>query len=214
MTNRQRLRLIIVLGVLASPDGVAAQGTAIGVKGGANLANVTFDLAVGSGGHTGVIGGGFVTFVGSGPVAFQMEVLYAQRGFSVGGSPETSSVAAFSYIDFPLLVKVPLLKSTGRIQPSLLAGAFFGFELSCTTAGRIAELEGDDDCDALLRGRGETDAGLVLGGSVDFGISHRLFLVLDGRYNLGLLNLNWETQSDSVRSRAWSLMGGLGLLLG
>lgn len=91
---------------------------------------------------------------------------------------------------------------------------FVGFEVGCSISGDIVGLDENGGCDALLEGRGESDAGLVFGAGVDVGLADRFFLTLDGRYNLGLLNLRWEQSGDTVRSRVWSFMGGIGVLLG
>jgi len=54
----------------------------------------------------------------------------------------------------------------------------------------------------------------VFGGSIDYGLARRYFLTLDARYNQGLLNLNWNEETDNVRSRVWAVSGGIGILLG
>lgn len=188
---------------------------AVGVRGGVNLADVTSNQ-FGFGGvshRTGAVGGAFLAVAGPATIGFQTEVLYAQKGFSalVQGGTATANIA---YIDVPILVKVRLVGQQHRIRPSLFGGWFLGFEVSCSLGGNLEGIGGDGDCDALLQRRGRLDGGFVIGAGAEVGLVDRTFLVFDGRYGAGQLNLNWQEADDRVLSQVWSFTAGAGVLLG
>jgi hypothetical protein len=100
------------------------------------------------------------------------------------------------------------------VRPAVFGGLFLAFETGCSLSGQLAGLGGTSDCEALVGGRGEMDGGFVVGAGLDYGLRDRLFLLLDARYSYGILNIDWQEESDKVSSRVWSFMVGAGLLLG
>ena len=204
---------LITASLLASPGGIAGQ-VSVGVKGGRTYAGASFDDSFRSEARAGGIGGGFVSIPATDRLSVQIEVLYTRKGFSTIGFLEEGAAARIPYLDFPVLLKLRLTESRGRVRPSLLAGPFWGTELACTTQGGIVDTEGSDSCDGRFRRRGTADVGFVFGGTVDVGVSDRLFLLVDGRYHLGLRNLHYDPESEGAQSRAWSVMGGVGIQLG
>lgn len=213
MNAAQWLPALITAGLIVSPGGIAGQ-ISVGAKGGGTFANASFDDSFRSEARAGAIGGGFVTFPVGSRGSVQLEALYTQKGFSTVGFLVEGAAARISYMDIPILLKLRLTESLGRVRPSVMAGPFWGFELSCRTQGKIVETEGSDSCDGRFRRRGTADVGLIFGGNVDFVVADRLFFVIDGRYQHGLRNLHYDPESDGARSRAWSVMGGLGIQLG
>lgn len=213
MRCRFRLVALALASFVWMGEGLHGQGIAIGAKGGVNFADVSSDEfgLGGAGGRTGLVGGGFFQATGSGGLGFQTELLYSQKGLSAlvtGGT----AVAELDYVEIPLLLRYRLVDQSQKVRPSLLGGWFVAFEASCGLSG--AGVEGSTDCENLLGARGNVDGGFVFGASVDIGFRGRYFFVLDGRYNLGVMNLDWEEADDRVSSRAWSFTGGVGVLLG
>ena len=188
---------------------------AIGLKGGANLSDVSSSqFEFGRAGQRRAFSGGvFLTLSGPKQIAFQPEFLYSQKGISILGQGG-SAVAEVDYVSIPLLIRYSLSEEAGKIRPSVFGGGFLAFEAKCFVSGDISTLDEDEGCQAVLERRGKMDAGLVIGAAVDIGLADRFFLTFDGRYDWGLLNLHWEGQGDRVQSRAWSFMGGVGVLLG
>ncbi len=200
--------------MLIATSGIEAQ-VAVGLRSGLNFANVSSsEFAFGrSSGRTAFTGGAFLTVAGSGSLAFQTELLYSQKGISILGEGG-SAVANIDYVEVPVLLRLRLSDEANRLRPHLFAGMFLSFEASCAAVGTIVGLDPGGDCVSLLPGRGETDAGAVIGGRLDYGLARRWFLTLDARLNQGFLNLNWDEDIDSVRSHVWAVSGGVGLLLG
>lgn len=190
-----------------------AQGIALGAKGGVNFADVSSDEFGfgGVGGRTAFVGGGFFQATARGGLGFQAEVLYSQKGLSAlvaGGT----AVAELDYVEIPLLLKYRLVDQRRKIRPSLFGGWFLAFEARCGLSGQ--QVGEDSGCEALLGSRGNVDGGFVLGASLDIGLRGRYFLLLDGRLNHGVMNLDWEEADDRVTSRTWAFTGGVGVLLG
>ncbi|MCG8467541.1 MAG: PorT family protein [Gemmatimonadetes bacterium] len=219
MSHRTRSQLAILgvtsaLVAFAFAPPAAAQ-VAIGIRGGVNFADVTseqFEFGR-PGGRRAFTGGGFLNISGTARYSLQLELLYSQKGISILGLGG-SAVANVDYIDIPILLRVRLRDDHDRVRPYLFGGGFLSFETSCSAVGTISTLASDDDCGNLLPGRGETDAGLVVGSGLEYGLANRWFLTLDGRLDVGVLNLNWADEDDSVRSRVWAISGGIGVLLG
>lgn len=209
------LRLLAVTAVLVAAlvRPASGQGTALGVRAGVGRASVSsteFEFNAGS--LTSFQAGVFVTIFTRTSLILQPELAYHRRGFSalvVGGTAK----ANLSYVELPLLFKLRLGEDTRRLRPSVLLGTFVGFEAGCSLSGNTEGL-GSSDCDAILAGRGEMDAGLVLGVGATYGLTGRWFLSTDLRYSLGLLNLSWEAEDDRVASRNWGLTVGVGRFLG
>jgi len=202
----------VLMTVTTSP--LQAQ-VAVGLRSGLNFANVNSSQFTfgNSSGRTAYTGGAFITVSGGGDLSMQVELLYSQKGISILGAGG-NAVAKVDYVEVPVLLRLSLRDDEERIRPHLYAGTFLSFEAGCRAEGTLAVLDPTGDCASILPGRGETDAGFVLGGSVDYGLARRFFLTLDARLNRGLVNLNWDDEADNVRSRVWAISGGLGILLG
>lgn len=212
-TRRLAIAAVSLWIAASSPGSASGQGVAVGVRGGANLADLSsdqFEFGTASG-RTRFAGGVFVTFAGR-QIAGQPELLFAQRGFDVlgaGGSARTD----VSYVDIPILLKFRL-RPNRKVRPALLVGGFISLETSCNVTGDATGVPSDGDCDAFFPARGKTDAGGIVGAALDVGLADRYFLALDARYALGLLNLNWDDVADRVNSRVLSFTAGVGILLG
>ncbi len=209
MSRMRTTAAIVALALGPLAPGLGAQHVALGLKGGLNLSDASSDQfeLQGLSSRKAFVGGGFLTVTGGKSIAFQSELLYSQQGFGmrvVGGTARVS----LDYLEIPILLRVRLVPEDRKIRPAVFAGGFVSFESGCSIKGA------GGDCETLLAGRGESDAGLVFGGGADIGLAGRYFLALDGRYNVGLANLVWEEETDRVSSRVWAFTAGLGILLG
>ena len=206
------LSLLIAPFALADAGPAVAQ-TMIGVKGGIAYAHPSIE-SFGSEARAGALTGGFVSFPVVERVVVQVEVQYAERGFSTFGFRTEGAGARTPYLDFPILLKAALVDEANAVRPAVFAGGFWGTELSCTTDGDIVEVEESDSCTGRFRGRGTADVGLILGGGVDIDVGERWFVLADTRVQLGVRNLHLDPESGTSKSRTWSLVGGIGYRLG
>jgi hypothetical protein len=190
---------VIVLALAFAPGVVSAQGVEIGIKGGATFADMpTFadDLekegAVDMTYRVGLRAGGFVALRIADRLAFQPELLYAQKGLK-GTDPSGNQPFSveLDYVDIPLLLRFDLTPSTRRGW-HLLAGPSFNVNVRAR-----AEEDIRDDVE-------DVEVGLVLG--VGF---HTRQLLLEGRYEEGLTNVLQFGGDDNYRNRAFTALVGV-----
>lgn len=207
----------LLLVLLAAPQ-AQAQDIELGVKGGLNIADVSTDVpefeALGTSSRTGFVGGGFATFGLGETFAIQPEILYSQKGFK---AEETGIEAEFktTYIEIPVLLKARFPMET--VRPGVYAGGVVSFESSCKLGLSEGSVSADFDCDSDEADVGErktTEVGAVFGANLDLFVGP-VILTLDGRYQLGLTNLNDDEFADeeSVKNRVWQFMAGVGFPL-
>jgi Outer membrane protein beta-barrel domain len=201
-----RLLVISVLGVVsfAAPQPVTAQSVQGGIKGGLSLADIprladqfeeegAVDLRY----RSGLIVGGFATIQLAEFVAFQPEVLYAQKGMHGRDPAGVDDVfeTRVDYLDVPLLL---------RLQDTALY-VVLGPSLNFNVAAKLVD-EGDD-VDQDIKDDTETvEVGVVVG----VGLQMSRFLV-EGRFAEGLTNIakNPPPGQDSYRNRSFAIMFGI-----
>ena len=178
-------KLILTALAVATFGFVSAQeeGIRFGAKGGLNIASIsgddTDDLDSRTSLHLG--------FVAEIPVtekfAFQPELIYSAQGaaFDLAGEDVT---IALDYLNLPLMGKFYVAEGL-----SIQAGPQIGFLLS-------SKVKVDDEDEDL-----EDVNGLDLG--LNFGLGYQLDMGLffDGRYNLGLSNLDDSDSSDDFSQK-------------
>lgn len=183
MMRRAMSMVVLVGGMAVLPGTVVAQTVQGGVKGGISLASIpafgsllradaeAAGVQFGEDSRIGFIAGGMVTINFSDHIAFQPEVLYAQRGhrFTDPESEETGDVE-LDYIDIPLLARVQMSRQGGVY---LLVGPSFNIN-------RKALLFGEDVSDDYEK----SEISMVAGAGVEF-----FHLLFEARYSKGLTNL-------------------------
>jgi hypothetical protein len=188
--------------LVAIASSASGQGLGFGVKGGAAVSTwateadgdeAPFDSM------TGVVAGGFLTWPLGGRLELQPEVLFSQKGvaYDDGGQKLTQRL---EYLEVPVLVSYRLFGGAGR-QVSAFAGPSLGVRLRARARSSFGDstLERDITDDVAT-----TDTAIVFGAAY-----RRGRLVIDGRYGLGLADI--DKQSDdglTVKNRAVSIMAG------
>ena len=197
-----------------------AQDITVGVKGGLNVADVSTDVAdiqeLDLSSKTGFVGGAYANFGLGGVFAIQPEVLYSQKGFKGGesGSPLEASFKT-NYFEIPVLLKAQFPMT--MLRPAVYAGPVVSFETSCKLGFTGGDTSLDFDCDSPEADAGDrkkTDFGAVFGANLDLFVGP-LVLTVDGRYQLGLTNLNDDPDApdESVKNRVWQFMAGVGFTI-
>lgn len=193
--------LVLTVGVSSAS---AQTGASFGVKAGVNFANLDFsgdDVNVSFDQRVGLVAGAFMLFPMTETFGFQVEGLYSQKGAKFEDDDFEESIELDQF-EVPVLARYTIPSTTGT-SFHLFAGPSFGFKLS---AKARSSFDGDDDeeidVDDEYKG---LDFGLVFGAGVEFGR-----FVVDGRYNLGLTNLNDDDANDGLetKSRVFSIMAG------
>ena len=203
----------LVAGALFAQQQSAAAQVVLGAKLGATFSNVDQDPdAFDTNSLTSFGGGGFIRFR-IGGLGLQTELLALTKGTTLEDPiPDDNLKLKMDYIEVPLLLRFGLGSGTDFML-YLMAGPSVGFEIGC-------ELEEDDsdiseDCDEAGVGlfeRAKTDFGLtgVWGFGLPMGPGN---VLLEGRYTLGLTDLNKEGDAKH-RNRSFGIFAGYEVPLG
>ena len=193
-------RSLLVLAILCIPAAAAAQEVGYGVKGGLNLATLSFDPDAGAdfGFRPGVVLGGFVSIPMGPRLTIQPEGLFSQKG----GNASEEGVDAwirFDYLEVPVLVQYAVTSSSTNTF-NVFAGPSLAFKLKARSGAEF----GDDSFDEDISEETETfDFGIVFGAGVNFGR-----FSVDGRYTFGLSNINKDTEEGKIKNRTLAFLAG------
>ncbi|MCK5447099.1 MAG: PorT family protein [Gemmatimonadetes bacterium] len=216
MMNGKRLMgavaLAVTLALMTAPTDGLAQEAVVGIKGGINSYNLSWkpdSIAPDIGGQTGFVGGLFGGVMFTRVVGVQLEALYSQRSVL---DQEDDVDLKTTYFEIPLLFTAKFPVGGTAIRPILFAGPSVSFESKCEVSGEL-EPEGSRmtfDCDdpMVQVENKKTDWALVLGVGVDYPLG-KFLIGAEWRYNLGLTNLNNDSDSSSyetVKTRMWALL--------
>ncbi|HEY9006089.1 porin family protein [Ohtaekwangia sp.] len=200
--NRPKFLMIAVL-TLISVGAFAQAQLAIGIKAGPNFANLNTSESVGTNykNRTGFHAGAFALIKFS-KIGIQPEVLFSQQGstFKYSGSPDLK--ANFSYVNVPILVKLYTIAGI-----NIHAGPQFGFLTSAkaedydSTTGKVTEQSIKNDIK-----KSDVSLALGLGWDLPFG------LTIDGRYNLGLSDINSGASTSTIKNQVWQFSIGYKLI--
>jgi hypothetical protein len=191
--------LALATTLVCSPTTAAAQN--VGVKGGIDVSNVSFNVKGDSTkptSRTGVVGGFFLVHPIQPSISIQAEALIVVKGFQV--DPVKTRV---TYLEVPFLVRVNLSHSTGPTS-YVFAGPALAFKLNAAENTTTTTGTTSTDIGADTNG---FDLGLVGGVGIDFPGG----FVLDARYTVGLSNTKASVASanGSVKNRSFALMAGI-----
>jgi len=180
-----------------------AQEFAIGIKGGPNFAKIDTESSPGENyeNRTGFHAGAFALFK-FGKVGIQPELLYSQQGSTLKYSGDPDLKSNFSYMNIPVILKLYTVAGI-----NLQAGPQFGFLTSAKTetldgSGKVTE----QDIKSDLKGS-DFSIALGVGWDLPFG------LTVDGRYNLGLSDIN-DATAQSVKNQVWQFSVGYKIFKG
>lgn len=208
--------LALVLAMLASASAFA-QGPTIGFKLGPSFSTLSGDGTEGFETLTKFTGGGFVRF-DMGRFGVQPELMYVTKGgkfdefFDELGS--LSGDLRLEYIEIPVLLTVPLMTGPG-VAPYVYGGPAFAFEVGCKVGFDVGGISGSaacDDSDEELE-RKKFDIGAMIGGGVSIPAGPGALLI-EGRYNFGLVNLNDTGEEGTIRNRSGAVLAGYSIPIG
>jgi hypothetical protein len=196
--------LFLGLALFLSAATPAAAQMTFGVKGGVNIANLSFDPSEGDlESRTGLVVGALVTQPLRSRFGLQIEGLYVQKGAKDEVNEDGlvfKTEIKLDYVEIPVLANVALA-SSDNLKFSVLAGPTFSFLVSDKIReefdGEVFEDELGDDIKSY-------DIGFALAGAVQTG-----HLVFDVRYTWGLTNLNNEAdETQKVKNKSLAFTAG------
>ncbi len=205
-------------------DSAYGQGIALGVKGGLNSSDLSIsdpdDPSVDLDTKTGFAGGIWGQFPIGDLFAIQPEFLYSPKGAQLSEDEVTASIN-LKYFEIPVLL-MARIPTNGNLRPLFYVAPVVAFESSCKLAASGEGVSIDVDCDAAGDATGgdfelktkSTDFGMAFGVGLEVNLD-AIVLQLDGRYNLGLTNVNDTSGAEevSVKNRTWQFFLGFGYRL-
>lgn len=179
-------KLILILVATFTVTAVSAQDLDLGIKAGANFANITD--ASGLSNKTGFVVGAFAGVKFGDKIGIQGDLLYSQQGAEFdGGSID------LNYVNVPVVLKYYVTENF-----NLQAGPQFGFVVDDNFKNLPGEIIGNAKAESF-------DLTGVAGVAYDFPFGIRL----SGRYNFGLTDI---MKSDSGKNSVITLAVGYSFL--
>jgi len=190
--------LALLLGLGLPTTSQAQSAFDVGVRGGVTQATFYGDDVASNDFRPGFTGGIFLTYHVNEAFSIQPEVLYSLRGaknhFSATTSPDLEDVrVSQDVIEIPVLFK--LSAPLSPITPRIYAGPSLGFITNTSVNGVDAD-------DAFK----DVDFGGVLGGEIAYQLEAGPLseVALDGRYNLGFVDLGDVGNFEDVQNSAFT----------
>ncbi len=209
----------LVLAVFAMPLWAQYQ---VGVIGGVNLANIHSneledDLGIDLQNRT-LFGAGALFDAGlSEHFALRFEPMFLRKGAEAKATEEgveTISRIKMDYLELPLMARFAFGSNMSNAKPFLLAGPSVGFLLSAKSKDESAGITDEKDIKDELK---NLDFGLNFGGGLNVKAG-RTNLFIEGRYNLGLANVDDSADDNGVdvrmKNRGLELFAGIALPIG
>ncbi len=209
MKKLSLLSLIFLLALFIPPLDAQVQ---VGVQAGVNLTDIKTDLTqegFKTAFRTRFLVGGMLSYNFLPMLSLQVEPAYVQKGAAVdsswtenGATVKAEATFSANYFDLPVLLKASF--PSGFVRPYLLAGASVAFLLGdakrnidkVTWAGQdVTSLFSSNEREKTVKIK-KTDFILTFGAGITIPIS--LFnLFIEGRYDLGLKNVNNEPANNT-----------------
>lgn len=185
---------------------------ALGVKGGLSLAQMSFNGGLPSDGLTHLarpVFGAFFAFKFSPALSIQPEIYYLTHGSARNQTlddRELRTEQVLAYIDIPVLAKVRFMTDR-KLKPVVFAGPAVSFLTTAIQKFYENGVPGDEyDIKPFFQ---TTNFSAVFGAGLEYSME-KIILILDVRYDLGLVDI--ETQDDlmTMKTRAFLVMVGIG----
>ncbi|MDP2480878.1 MAG: porin family protein [Candidatus Palauibacterales bacterium] len=215
------LSVVLTLALSAAGRPAHAQGLALGVEGGVNFARVHVnpDLTGSDiSNRTGVRIAGVLRYDFAGPFGLQTGVAWSQKGAKVADTSGSGLVekVKLDYFQVPLFLTLTIPTGPSPVHPRLFAGPQVGIQSRCNISATDGTTTVSAACDSPDLGEGglmtkKTTFGLAFGGGLDFDTGGPVAITVDGRYELGLTDINDSGVSTdpSIKNRSFSISGGL-----
>jgi hypothetical protein len=170
----------------------------IGLKAGPNFAKINTESSLGDNykSRTGFHGGAFA-LLKFGKIGVQPEILFSQQGSKVTINSQDLK-SNFNYFNIPIIVKLYTVAGI-----NLQLGPQFGFISSAESdyIDEFGNVQTGQDIKNQLKSS-DISAALGVGWDLPFGLS------IDGRYNLGLSDINKSSSGESVKNQVWQISVG------
>ena len=201
MTMKKLLKFILIIVFFSSiSDNALAQlSINTGLKGGLNFANFSLDpkSIYDYSYYSGIVAGFYLEVDIWGPIGFQGELLFSQKGAKFNTNTEEVTVS-LNYIEIPILLKysIPLGPT---LSFDIQGGPYFGQKLSEKWRGFSYKPEQD-----FFK---NSDYGITLGVGVKFNALFN-YIYIDTRYSKGLADISLD--NGEVKNKNMVIIAGIG----
>lgn len=197
----------ILLNVAISIESSAQVGFAIGPKAGINVSNLSKNNNGDFSARTSWAGGLFGSFILGEVFVIQPELLLRQGGASQNSNGYSSQVKLNSF-QIPLLfkVRIPIAKT---VYPNIFAGPTYDYVTNSTYTKYDTQNGTYVNVNSTSIKR--SNLGGLIGAGIDIECKH-LFVTLDARYGLGIMNIS--NNDLAVKGKYYTIMAGVGYRIG
>jgi opacity protein-like surface antigen len=182
----------------------------VGIQGGLNLANLSFDPSMTPSPSTRTaFGFGGVLEIGVNEMFFiQPELLYLSGGAKWEYTGGTTTMK-FDVLSVPVLVKAKF--DAGQMKPYVFAGPEVGFKLKAEqevapTSGTATTTDMKDNTESM-------NLSIDFGAGAEYNLDAKTALYLDGRYSLGMTNLD-KTANSTQKVKTTGIQFFVGVKFG
>jgi hypothetical protein len=190
--------MIIAAALFLSTAAFSQAEFSLGIKAGPNFSNIDTKSSPGANydNRTGFHGGGFA-LIKMTKIGIQPELLFSQQGTTVKINQHDLK-QSFNYINIPVIFKLYTIAGI-----NIQVGPQFGFVSSAKgdTIDDLGNVRTDQDIKNQLKSS-DFSAALGVGWDLPFGLS------IDGRYNLGLSDVNKNAAAETIKNQVWQFSLG------
>jgi len=214
------IRAVALATAIGAASAASAHAQVIGFRLGLSMSKASIEGEIFEGAEdpdrtwlTAFTGGGFIRF-GAGQIAIQPELFYVTKGVKFEDEAnDAEGSLKLDYIEVPVLLFLGL--GSGASTPYVVVGPAFSFEASCSVEAEGGGLSLETDCDeeGAEDNRKKLDVGAMFGAGLAFPAGPGS-IVVDGRFNLGLMNIIDDETDDSFKHRTFSFTAGYQIPLG
>lgn len=182
----------------------AQENVSIGPIAGLSIANFRGDVS-NTDWKPGLTAGGFYNYSSKSGFGFSGQLLFTQLGTQINNKTNEVNL---NYVQVPLFATFFFGRFGDRLRPKLFLGPSLNFMVSAR------DKEGNDIAgDSNNRVYNPFDLGLTFGGGLNYRLQEKIWLNMDVRYGLGLLDVT-RTNSTSIMNSNWGINLGLSFPLG
>ena len=182
----------------------AQENVSIGPIAGVSIANFRGDVS-NTNWKPGLTVGGFYNYSSRTGFGFSGQLLYTQLGAQVNNKTNEVNL---HYIQVPLLATFFFGKYGDRLRPKLFLGPSANFLLAAK------DKDGNNiNGESQNRVYNPFDLGLTFGGGLNYQLQNKIWLNVDARYGLGLLDVS-RASNNQVYNSNWGINVGLSFPLG
>ncbi len=196
--------IILLAALCTSLSALAQENVSIGPIAGVSIANFRGDVS-NTNWKPGLTAGGFYNYSSKSGFGFSGQLLFTQLGAQINNKTNEINL---NYVQIPLFATFFFGRYGDRVRPKVFLGPSLNFMVSAK------DKDGNDIAgETNNRIYNPFDLGLTFGAGVNYRLHEKIWLNMDARYGLGLLDVT-RAGNTSVMNSNWGINVGLSFPLG